>query len=186
MPQTRRQELGKEERPVLVTQTDALNKAGHPTTTVVPGTSQVDAPHPGDHFPLRVRIQKTADLKHDTDLLIDQIRAILNARQLSGESHVESAHEPRTHVPTPRAAAGEHGVTNLLHGTAWHVAHAVTNRAKLRQAIALAPGPPWSDIGVASISRYDAERADSTTIKCCVVVYYKLYSVLSDITYHRS
>jgi mRNA-degrading endonuclease toxin of MazEF toxin-antitoxin module len=27
-----------------------------------------------------VRIQKTADLKHDTDLLIDQVRAISNTR----------------------------------------------------------------------------------------------------------
>jgi len=80
-PQTHRQEPGKQERPALVIQTDALNKAGHPTTIVVPGTSQVDdALPPGDHFPLRVRIQKTADLKHDTDLLIDQIRAISNAR----------------------------------------------------------------------------------------------------------
>jgi len=79
-PQTHRQEPGKKERPALVIQTDALNKAGHPTTIVVPGTSQVDALPPGDHFPLRVRIQKTADLKHDTDLLIDQIRAISNAR----------------------------------------------------------------------------------------------------------
>ena len=35
---------------------------------------------PGDHFPLRVRIQKTSDLKYDTDLLIDQVRAISNAR----------------------------------------------------------------------------------------------------------
>ena len=58
----------------------ALNEAGHPTTIVVPGTSQVDALPPGDNFPLRVRIQKTADLKHDTDLLIDQVRAISNAR----------------------------------------------------------------------------------------------------------
>ena|SRR5437870_13580161 len=67
-PQTHRQEPGKKERPALVIQTDALNKAGHPTTIVVPGTSQVDALPRGDHFPLRVRIQKTADLKHDTDL----------------------------------------------------------------------------------------------------------------------
>ncbi|HEX4674142.1 MAG TPA: type II toxin-antitoxin system PemK/MazF family toxin [Steroidobacteraceae bacterium] len=58
--------------PALVIQTDALNKAGHPTTIVVPGTSQVDASPPGDHFPLRVRIQKTSDLKYDTELLIDQ------------------------------------------------------------------------------------------------------------------
>lgn len=79
-PQTHRQEPGKKERPALVIQTDALNKAGHPTTLVVPGTSRVEALPPGDNFPLRVRIQKAADLKHDTDLLIDQARAISNAR----------------------------------------------------------------------------------------------------------
>lgn len=79
-PQTHRQELGKRERPALVIQTDALNKANHPTTVVIPGTSRVDALPPGDHFPLRVRIQKAAELKHNTDLLIDQIRAISNAR----------------------------------------------------------------------------------------------------------
>jgi mRNA interferase MazF len=79
-PQTHRQEPGKRDRPALVMQTDALNKVGHPTTIVVPGTSQIDPLPPGDHFPLRVRIQKTADLKYDTDLLIDQIRAISNAR----------------------------------------------------------------------------------------------------------
>jgi mRNA interferase MazF len=78
--QTHGQEPGKKERPALVIQTDALNKAGHPTTIVVPGTSQVDALPPGDLFPLRVRIQTAADLKYDTDLLIDQIRAISNAR----------------------------------------------------------------------------------------------------------
>jgi mRNA interferase MazF len=79
-PQTHRQEPEKKERMALVIQTDALNKAGHPTTIVVPGTSQVDALPAGDNFPLRVRIQKTADLKYDTDLLIDQIRTISNAR----------------------------------------------------------------------------------------------------------
>jgi mRNA interferase MazF len=79
-PQTHRQEPGKKERPALVIQTDALNNADHPTTIVIPGTSQVDALPPGDHFPLRVRIQKTADLKYDTDLLLDQIRAISNTR----------------------------------------------------------------------------------------------------------
>ena len=79
-PQTHRQEPGQKERAALIIQTDALNKAGHPTTIVVPGTSQVDELPPGDQFPLRVRIQKTADLKYDTDLLINQIRAISNAR----------------------------------------------------------------------------------------------------------
>ena len=79
-PQTHRQKPGKKERPALVIQTDALNKAGHPTTIVIPGTSQVESTPPADHFPLRVRIQKAGDLTHDTDLLIDQVRAIANAR----------------------------------------------------------------------------------------------------------
>jgi mRNA interferase MazF len=79
-PQTHRQEPGKKERPALVIQTDALNGAGHPTTIVIPGTSDVDSLPPGDSFPLRVRIQKAGKLKHDTDLLIDQVRAISNAR----------------------------------------------------------------------------------------------------------
>jgi mRNA interferase MazF len=78
--QTHRQEPGKKERPALVMQTDALNKASHPTTIVVPGTSQVESLPPSDNFPLRVRIQKNGALKYDTDLLIDQIRAIANAR----------------------------------------------------------------------------------------------------------
>ena len=79
-PQTHRQEPGKRERPALVIQTDALNKAGHPTTIVIPGTSQIDTLPAEDRFPLRVRIQKTADLSYDTELLIDQVRAISNAR----------------------------------------------------------------------------------------------------------
>ena len=79
-PQTHRQEPGKKERPALIIQTDALNNAGHPTTIVIPGTSQIDTLSPEDNFPLRVRIQKAGDLKYDTDLLIDQTRAISNAR----------------------------------------------------------------------------------------------------------
>ncbi len=61
-------------------QTDALNNVGHPTTIVVPGTSQVDSLPPGNNFPLRVRIQKADDLKYDTDLLIDQVRAVAGDR----------------------------------------------------------------------------------------------------------
>jgi mRNA interferase MazF len=79
-PQTHRQEPGKKERPALVIQTDALNRAGHPTTIVVPGTSKVEPLPPGDNFPLRVRVQKTDGLKYDTDLLVDQVRPIANTR----------------------------------------------------------------------------------------------------------
>ena len=91
-PQTHRQEPGKSERPALVIQTDALNKAGHPTTIVIPGTSQTDALSSEDRFPLRIRIQRTGDLKHDTDLLIDQIRAVSNARLMILYCSVEVNH----------------------------------------------------------------------------------------------
>jgi mRNA interferase MazF len=79
-PQTHRQEPGKKERPALVIQCSALYKAQHPTTIVIPGTSQVDSLPPENNYPLRVRIQKTGDLSFDTDLLIDQVRAIANSR----------------------------------------------------------------------------------------------------------
>jgi mRNA interferase MazF len=79
-PQTHRQEPGKKERPALIIQCSALCKAQHPTTIVIPGTSQVDSLSPEDNYPLRVRIQKTGDLSFDTDLLIDQVRAISNSR----------------------------------------------------------------------------------------------------------
>jgi mRNA interferase MazF len=79
-PQTHRQEPGKKARPALIIQCSALNQAQHPTTIVIPGTSQVDSLPPENNYPLRVRIQKTADLDFDTDLLIDQVRAIANSR----------------------------------------------------------------------------------------------------------
>ena len=97
-PQTHRQEPGKKERPALVIQTNALNKVGHPTTIVIPGTSNVESLSPDDNFPLRVRIQKTGDLKYDTELLIDQVRAIANARLLFryctlGANHLKKVDE---------------------------------------------------------------------------------------------
>ena len=49
---------------------------------MIPGTSQTGSLPPGDLFPLRVRVQRTGALKHDTDLLIDQVRAISNWRLL--------------------------------------------------------------------------------------------------------
>ncbi len=79
-PPTHRQEPGKKGRPALIIQCGALNRAKHLTTIVIPGTSQVDSLPPEDDYPLRVRIQKTGDLDFDTDLLIDQVRAVSNSR----------------------------------------------------------------------------------------------------------
>ncbi|NSX13168.1 MULTISPECIES: type II toxin-antitoxin system PemK/MazF family toxin [Cupriavidus] len=76
-PQTHREEPAKRNRPALVLQTDLLNDAGHPTTIVVPGTSQIEME---DCFPLRVALGKLPGLAYETDLLIDQVRAVSNRR----------------------------------------------------------------------------------------------------------
>lgn len=77
-PQAHKEEPGKRNRPALVIQTDLLNKAGHPTTIVVVGTNQVRRDQ--DYFPLRVALVNQPGLLQETDLLIDQIRAISNQR----------------------------------------------------------------------------------------------------------
>ncbi|MBA3590110.1 MAG: type II toxin-antitoxin system PemK/MazF family toxin [Methylibium sp.] len=81
-PQSDREEPGKTGRPALVLQTDALNRAGHASTIVIPGTSQLGALEEDDLFPLRVRLPAATGtgLREATDLLIDQVRAVSNRR----------------------------------------------------------------------------------------------------------
>lgn len=67
-------------RPVLVLQNQALLDAEHPSTLVVPLTiNLVD-----DAEPLRIRITADGRLDRDSDLLIDQLRAIDNGRLIEG------------------------------------------------------------------------------------------------------
>jgi len=64
-------------RPVLVLQTDLLNKIPHPSTLVCPITTNVKI----DSEILRVHLKKgIANLHQDCDVMIDQIRAIDNKR----------------------------------------------------------------------------------------------------------
>lgn len=77
-PQTHKEEPGKRNRPALVIQTDLLNSSGHPTTIVVMGSTQVRRDK--DYFPLRVALVNQVGLAQETDLLIDQIRAVSNRR----------------------------------------------------------------------------------------------------------
>lgn len=64
-------------RPVLVIQTNLLNKIPHPSTIVCPITTNVQM----DADILRVHLKKgTAKLHENCDILIDQIRAIDNSR----------------------------------------------------------------------------------------------------------
>jgi mRNA interferase MazF len=57
-----------------------LLDAHHPSTLVVPLTTNVVA----EAEPLRVRVPAMGGLRHESDLLVDQLRAIDNRRLLSG------------------------------------------------------------------------------------------------------
>ena len=64
-------------RPVLIVQTNLLNKIPHPSTIVSPITTNVE--NASDI--LRVHLKKgMANLHEDCDIMVDQIRAIDNKR----------------------------------------------------------------------------------------------------------
>jgi len=81
--------MGKEAgkiRPVIIVQTDLLNKE-HPSTIVCPITTNVK---PYSEI-LRVHLKKsTFRLKEDCDIMIDQIRAIDNKRLVKKVGVVDS------------------------------------------------------------------------------------------------
>ena len=67
-------------RPVLVMQHQALLESEHPSTIIVPLTTNlVD-----EAYPLRIRLKATEKLKENSDILVDQIRAIDNKRIIDG------------------------------------------------------------------------------------------------------
>jgi mRNA interferase MazF len=73
-------------RPVIVIQTDLLNKIPHPSTIICPITSNVEK----DADILRVHLKKgTANLNENCDIMIDQIRAIDNSRLIKIISKVK-------------------------------------------------------------------------------------------------
>ncbi len=65
-------------------QTDLLNTHGHPTTIVLMGTTNVRRDK--DYFPLHVALVNLTSLAQETDLLIDQIRAIANKRFMGAQA----------------------------------------------------------------------------------------------------
>jgi mRNA interferase MazF len=65
---------------VLVVQAQALLVAGHPSTLVVPLTTNVVE----GAEPLRLRVPTSAGLSRASDLIIDQLRAIDNRRLVKG------------------------------------------------------------------------------------------------------
>lgn len=63
-------------RPVLIIQNQCLLDVNHSTTIIIPLTTNLI----DDAEPLRIRIEADGKLEKDSDLLIDQIRAIDNNR----------------------------------------------------------------------------------------------------------
>jgi mRNA interferase MazF len=73
-------------RPVIVVQTDLLNKE-HPSTIICPITTNVKP----DAEILRVHLKKSKfGLKEDCDVMIDQLRAIDNKRLVKKIGEVDS------------------------------------------------------------------------------------------------
>jgi len=72
-------ELGKI-RPVLIIQHQALLDINHPSTLIIPLTTNLIS----NSEPLRIRMKAQDLLEKDSDLLIDQIRAIDNNRLVKG------------------------------------------------------------------------------------------------------
>src|SRR4029453_3309479 len=67
-------------RPVLVVQSQPLLDAEHPSTLIIPPTTNLVQ----DAEPLRIRVRASGRLRRESDLLIDQLRAIDNRRLLEG------------------------------------------------------------------------------------------------------
>ena len=67
-------------RPVLIVQSQPLLDADHPSTVIIPLTTNLIE----DAAPLRIRVPAAEKLRHDSDLLVDQIRSIDNARIVQG------------------------------------------------------------------------------------------------------
>ena len=67
-------------RPVLVVQAQTLIDAGHPSTLIIPLTTNLIE----DAEPLRIRVHAQSSLRRDPDLLIDQLRAIDNRVLVKG------------------------------------------------------------------------------------------------------
>jgi mRNA interferase MazF len=73
-------------RPVIIVQTDLLNKE-HPSTIVCPITTNIKM----DSEILRVHLRKSKfGLKEDCDIMVDQVRAIDNKRLVKKVGEVDS------------------------------------------------------------------------------------------------
>jgi mRNA interferase MazF len=66
--------------PVLIVQSQVLLDAGHPSTYVMPLTTKLME----RAEPLRIRVPASGGLPKDSDVLVDQMRAVDNRRLVKG------------------------------------------------------------------------------------------------------
>ncbi len=79
-------------RPVVVIQTDMLNDVGHRSTLICPLTTRLI--NENKAFPLRIHLdKKKTGLKENSNLLVDQIRAIDNGRFIKQIGKLSSSNE---------------------------------------------------------------------------------------------
>jgi mRNA interferase MazF len=88
-------------RPVLIIQSQALLDAGHPSTLIIPLTTNLM----DEAEPLRIRVPASGRLRRPSDLLIDQLRAIDNRRLAQG---------PLTRLPAVLMAKVEQAIRDVL------------------------------------------------------------------------
>lgn len=92
-------------RPVLIVQSQALLDANHPSTLIIPLTTNLIE----EAEPLRIRVNSSGDLSRDSDVVVDQLRAIDNRRLVKG---------PLTRIPPKLMARVDnalHEVLDLVH-----------------------------------------------------------------------
>ncbi len=79
-------------RPVVIVQSNMLNKINHPSTLICPITTNVEK---ASNI-LRVHIKRgVANMKNDCDVMIDQMRAIDNNRLISKIGELPSSIEEK-------------------------------------------------------------------------------------------
>jgi mRNA interferase MazF len=95
-------------RPVLIVQAQALLDAHHPSTLIVPLTTTLIE----GAEPLRLRVIASGSLRRDSDLLIDQLRAIDNRRLIQGPmTRLPSAFMRRVNMALTEVLDLEHILT---------------------------------------------------------------------------
>jgi len=80
-------------RPCIVMQSNFLNDVEHPSTTVLPLTTQLI----DDAEPLRFRLSSRDRLEYDSDVMLDQTRTIDN-RRINGEMLTTLSEQEMTRI----------------------------------------------------------------------------------------